>query len=133
LAPKDVIDWLNGRAKGFTTVDGNEEVKAYWTTGKMGMTGTSYNGSIPIAAACTGVAGLEAIIPVSPNTSYYHYYRSNGLVRHPGGWLGEDIDYLYDYIASGDPAHRDYCTGTYRDGEFARGRDRQHAHRPGEA
>ncbi len=47
-------------------------------------------------------------------------------MRHPGGWLGEDIDYLYDFIASGDPARRDYCIKTYRDGEFAQGRDRQH-------
>ena len=67
LAPKAVIDWLNGRAKGYTTPYGNEEVKAYWTTGKVGMIGTSYNGTIPFAAATTGVEGLEAIIPVSPN------------------------------------------------------------------
>src|SRR5512138_539206 len=100
LAPKAVIDWLNGRAKGYTTPDGSEEVKAYWTTGKVGMTGTSYNGTIPFAAATTGVEGLEAIIPVSPNNSYYHYYRSNGLVRSPGGYLGEDVDVLYDYIHS---------------------------------
>jgi X-Pro dipeptidyl-peptidase len=127
LAPKAVIDWLNGRAKGFTTIDGNEPVVATsWSTGKVGMTGTSYNGTIPLAAAVTGVKGLEAIVPVAPNTSYYHYYRSNGLVRHPGGWLGEDIDFLYDFINSGDPARREYCNRTYRDGEFARGRDRAH-------
>jgi X-Pro dipeptidyl-peptidase len=127
LAPKAVIDWLNGRAKGFTTIDGSEAVAATsWSTGKVGMTGTSYNGTIPLAAAVTGVKGLEAIIPVAPNTSYYHYYRSNGLVRHPGGWLGEDIDFLYDFVNSGDPARREYCDRTYRDGEFARGRDRAH-------
>jgi len=127
LAPKAVVDWLNGRAKGFATAHGVEEVAAAsWSTGKVGMTGTSYNGTIPLAAAVTGVKGLEAIIPVAPNTSYYHYYRSNGLVRHPGGWLGEDIDFLYDYINSGDPARREYCNRTYRDGEFARGRDRAH-------
>ena len=102
-----MIDWLNGRAKGFTTADGSEDVAATWSTGKVGMTGTSYNGTIPLAAAVTGVDGLEAIIPIAPNTSYYHYYRSNGLVRHPGGWLGEDIDFLYDFINSGDPARRD--------------------------
>ncbi len=90
LAPKAVIDWLNGRAKGFTSLDGDEEVKAYWCTGKVGMTGTSYNGTLCLAAATTGVDGLEAIIPVAPNTSYYHYYRSYGLVRHPGGYMGED-------------------------------------------
>ena len=74
LAPKAVIDWLNGRAKGYKTIDGTEEVSATsWSTGKVGMTGTSYNGTIPVAAATTGVAGLEAIIPFAPNTSYYHY------------------------------------------------------------
>ena len=125
FAPKAVIDWLNGRAKGFTTPDGTMEVKAAWCTGKVGMTGTSYNGTIPVAAATTGVKGLEAIIPVAPNTSYYHYYRSNGLVRNPGGWQGEDIDSLYDFINSGDPAGRENSNKLYRDGEFARGRDRK--------
>ena len=125
LAPKAVIDWLNGRAKGFTTKSGENEIKATWCTGKVGMTGTSYNGTIPVAAATTGVKGLEAIIPVAPNTSYYHYYRSNGLVRHPGGWLGEDIDSLYDFIHSGDPATRAMSNQLYRDGEFAKNQDRR--------
>jgi X-Pro dipeptidyl-peptidase len=127
LAPKAVIDWLNGRARGFRTIDGgeDEEVLATWSTGKVGMTGTSYNGTIPLAAAVTGVGGLEAVIPIAPNTSYYHYYRSNGLVRHPGGWLGEDIDFLYDFVNSGDPARRERCNALYRDGEFVRGRDRE--------
>lgn len=108
LAPKAVIDWLNGRAKGYTTPDGSEEVKAYWSTGKVGMIGTSYNGTIPFAAATTGVEGLEAIIPVSPNNSYYHYYRANGLIRSPGGYLGEDVDVLYDFIHS-NPDNCEYC------------------------
>jgi X-Pro dipeptidyl-peptidase len=123
LAPKAIIDWLNGRAKGFTTPDGSEEVKAYWTTGKVGMTGTSYNGTIPFAAATTGVEGLEAIIPVSPNNSYYHYYRSNGLVRSPGGYLGEDVDVLYDFIHS-NPDNCAYCDSIVRDKEMAEGQDR---------
>jgi len=124
LAPKAVIDWLNGRAPGYTTPDGDEEVIAHWSTGKVGMTGTSYNGTIPLAAATTGVDGLEAIIPIAPNTSYYHYYRSNGLIRHPAGYLGEDIDYLYDYIHSGDPEKREYCNCNVRDKEMAEGMDR---------
>jgi X-Pro dipeptidyl-peptidase len=124
LAPKAVIDWLNGRALGFTAPIGGEPVVASWTTGLVGMTGTSYNGTLPLAAATTGVEGLKAIIPVSPNTSYWHYYRSNGLVRHPGGWLGEDIDFLYDFINSGDDSKRAYCNATVRDGEMAAGRDR---------
>ncbi len=124
LAPKAVIDWLNGRANGYTAPDGNEKVPAYWTTGKVGMTGTSYNGTLPLAAATTGVDGLEAIIPIAPNTSYYHYYRSNGLIRHPGGWLGEDIDFLYDFIHSGDEARREYSNSVIRDKEMANGMDR---------
>ena len=123
LAPKAVIDWLNGRAKGYSTPDSTEEVKAYWTTGKVGMTGTSYNGTIPFAAATTGVEGLEAIIPVSPNNSYYHYYRSNGLVRSPGGYLGEDVDVLYDFIYS-NPDNCAYCDSIVRDNEMANGQDR---------
>ena len=115
LAPKAVIDWLNGRARGFTSLDGDEEVAAFWCTGKVGMTGTSYNGTLPIAAATTGVEGLEAIIPDAPNTSYYHYYRANGLVRHPGGYMGEDIDVLYDFIHSGDVNARDYCNRVVRE------------------
>jgi X-Pro dipeptidyl-peptidase len=115
LAPKAVIDWLNGRAKGFTSIDGTDEVKAYWCTGKVGMIGTSYNGTLCLAAATTGVDGLECIIPIAPNTSYYHYYRSNGLIRHPGGYMGEDIDVLYDFINSGYDNARKFCDCNIRD------------------
>ncbi|MGH7634763.1 MAG: CocE/NonD family hydrolase, partial [Gemmatimonadaceae bacterium] len=124
---KFVIDWLNGRAKGFTTETGNVTVSATsWSTGKVGMMGTSYEGTLPLAAATTGVAGLEVVIPVSPNTSYYHYYRSNGLVRSPGGYLGEDVDVLYDFIASGDTAMRATCQRIWEHGIFAgpKGQDR---------
>lgn len=124
LAPKAVIDWLCGRANGYTEVDGTETVKAFWSTGKIGMTGTSYNGTIPLAAATTGVQGLEAIIPIAPNTSYYHYYRSNGLVRHPGGYMGEDIDVLYNFIHSGNEAKREHCDCEVRDKEMANNQDR---------
>ena len=124
LAPKAVIDWLNGRAPGYTSPDGDEKVEAFWSTGNVGMTGTSYNGTLPLAAATTGVEGLKAIIPVAPNTSYYHYYRSNGLVRSPGGYLGEDIDVLYDFIHSGDENKREFNNRTVRDTEMAEGMDR---------
>lgn len=124
LAPKAVIDWLNGRANGYTTPYGNEKVEAFWATGKVGMTGTSYNGTLPLAAATTGVEGLEAIIPIAPNTSYYHYYRSNGLVRSPGGYLGEDVDVLYDFIHSGSDEFRAHNNRVYRDSIMANGLDR---------
>jgi X-Pro dipeptidyl-peptidase len=120
LPMKFVVDWLNGRAKGFTTPTGNEEVQATsWSTGKVGMIGTSYEGTLPLAAATTGVKGLEVVVPVSPNTSYYHYYRSNGLVRSPGGYLGEDVDVLYDFIASGDSTGRANCERIWKNGIFA--------------
>jgi X-Pro dipeptidyl-peptidase len=124
LAPKAVIDWLNGRAAGYTSVDGEKRVTAFWSTGKVGMTGTSYNGTLTLAAATTGVEGLEAIIPVAPNTSYYHYYRSHGLVRSPGGYVGEDIDVLYDFIRSGNRERRGFCDCQVRDREMAHNIDR---------
>lgn len=127
MAPKFVVDWLNGRAKGYTSPTGNVEVSATsWSTGKVGMIGTSYEGTLPLAAATTGVPGLEVVVPVSPNTSYYHYYRSNGLVRSPGGYLGEDVDVLYDFIASGDSLGRANCDKLWKNGIFAgtKGQDR---------
>ena len=123
IAPmRFVVDWLNGRARGFTTPTGTEEVLATsWSTGRVGMIGTSYEGTLPLAAATTGVDGLEVVIPVAPNTSYYHYYRSNGLVRSPGGFLGEDVDVLYDFVASGDTANgaRANCDRIWKNGIFA--------------
>ncbi|MGC6443998.1 MAG: Xaa-Pro dipeptidyl-peptidase [Rubripirellula sp.] len=124
LAPKAVVDWLCGRAKGFTLPQGGDPVFADWCTGKVGMTGTSFNGTLCLSAATTGVDGLEAIIPIAPNTSYYHYYRSNGLIRHPGGYVGEDIDYLYDYVHSGPEAMREHCNCEIRDKEMLQNFDR---------
>jgi X-Pro dipeptidyl-peptidase len=120
LAPAAVVDWLNGRARGFTTPTGMDEVRADWASGAVGMTGTSFNGTLPLAAATTGVEGLRAIIPIAPNTSYWHYYRSHGLIRSPGGYLGEDIDSLYDYVYSGNPERREFCNSTVRADMLAR-------------
>ncbi|MCB9876717.1 MAG: Xaa-Pro dipeptidyl-peptidase [Planctomycetes bacterium] len=124
LAPAAVVDWLCGRRKAYKTLDGDEQVEAKWCSGKVGMIGTSYNGTLPIACATTGVEGLATIVPISPNTSYYHYYRSNGLVRSPGGYLGEDIDVLFDFIHSGDPDKRAWCVEHWRDGVLRKGFDR---------
>lgn len=125
-AMRFVVDWLNGRAKGYTTATGSEEVTATsWSTGKVGMMGTSYEGTLPLATATTGVEGLEVVVPVSANTSYYHYYRSNGLVRSPGGYLGEDVDVLYDFVASGDPATRAQCDELWKKNVLMAGQDRR--------
>jgi predicted acyl esterase len=111
LAPKAVIDWLNGRARAFTSRTGNvEAMRPTWTTGKVGMLGTSYNGTLPIAAATTGVEGLEAIVPISAISDWYDYYRANGMVRAPhsssnptgnnNAFQGEDLDVLVDGVYS---------------------------------
>ena len=47
------------------------------------MTGVSYNGTLPNQVATTGVEGLRTIIPVSAISSWYDYYRANGLVVAP--------------------------------------------------
>ena len=86
-----LVDWLNGRVRGFTDPTGTIEVEAYWATGEVAASGTSYGGTLPIAAAVTGVEGLRTIIPGAPVTNAYNYYRENGIPYAPGGWQGEDI------------------------------------------
>lgn len=100
LGTKAVIDWLNGRAKAYDTE--GEEVVADWSTGKVGMTGVSYNGTLPNAVATTGVEGLETIVPIGAISSWYDYYRSNGAVIAPGGYQGEDADSLAKAVLTRD-------------------------------
>jgi predicted acyl esterase len=110
LAAKAVIDWLNGRARAYTTRDGDTPATASWTSGKVGMIGTSYNGTLPEAVATTGVQGLEAIVPISAISDWYDYYRANGMVRAPhsssspsgdnNAFQGEDLDVLADVVYS---------------------------------
>ncbi len=81
LGTRAIIDWLNGRAPAWN--EEGEPVTADWTTGDVGMTGVSYNGTLPNQVATTGVEGLRTIVPVSAISSWYDYYRANGLVRAP--------------------------------------------------
>jgi X-Pro dipeptidyl-peptidase len=76
----------------------------------------SYNGTLPNQVATTGVKGLKTIIPVSAISSWYDYYRANGLVVAPhsntrgegdNDFLGEDTDVLGDFI--GGPRMDDRC------------------------
>ncbi len=53
LGGKAVVDWLNGRAKAYKP-DGTP-VKATWTTGRTGMIGKSYDGTLANGVAATGV------------------------------------------------------------------------------
>ncbi|MGT2929342.1 Xaa-Pro dipeptidyl-peptidase [Streptococcus dentasini] len=95
-----VIDWLNGRANAFTTHKRQLQVKADWASGKVVTTGLSYLGTMSNALATTGVDGLEVIIAEAGISSWYDYYRENGLVSSPGGYPGEDLDVLTEYTYS---------------------------------
>jgi len=97
-AVQSVVEWLDGKGTAYTTEYGTTPIVAGWSSGHVGMMGTSYNGTLPIAAAATGVQGLDAIVPISPVTDYYDYYRANGMVRGPGGYQGEDSDVLVDAV-----------------------------------
>ena len=113
LGAKAVIDWLNGRAKGYTSVDSTEEVVADWTTGKVGMIGASYDGTLANAVASTGVEGLEAVVSFAAISNWYDYYRANGHVVAAGGYQGEDADVLGDYVHS--RADRSVCRHVIQD------------------
>ena len=95
-----VIEWLNGKRKAFTDKENNIEIKADWCTGKVAMSGKSYLGTMCIAAATTGVEGLKTIIPEAAISSWYNYYRMNGVTAAPLGWQGDDADLLTDYCRS---------------------------------
>ena len=93
-AYKNVIDWLNGRCRAFTDHTRKRQIKADWSNGKVATTGISYLGTMSNGLATTGVDGLEVIIAEAGISSWYNYYRENGLVTSPGGYPGEDFDSL---------------------------------------
>ncbi|MEZ6036944.1 MAG: CocE/NonD family hydrolase [Planctomycetota bacterium] len=125
-APAAVVDWLCGRRKAYKTLDGNETVEAKWCSGKVGMIGTSYNGTLPIACATTGVDGLAAIVPISPNTSYYHYYRSNGLVRSCRTATSARTSTCCSTSSTAATRRSANAVEHWRDGVLQKGFDRQH-------
>ncbi|WP_405099639.1 Xaa-Pro dipeptidyl-peptidase [Oceanobacillus sp. FSL H7-0719] len=86
---KVAIDWLNGKGKAYDQ-DGNE-ITADWSTGKVGMIGKSYDGTLANAAAAQGIEGLETIVPIGGISSWYDYYRYGGIPFYnngPGGLAG---------------------------------------------
>jgi X-Pro dipeptidyl-peptidase len=98
---KSVVDWLNGRVKGYalkagtnTTPDLSKEVVADWHNGSSAMIGKSYDGTLSNGVAATGVEGLKTIVPVSAISAWYNYSRTGG-VRHntnyPGGSLNPTV------------------------------------------
>lgn len=75
---KAVVDWLNGRARGYTTRTGGERARAGWSNGDTGMIGKSYDGTIANGVAATGVEGLKTIVPIAAISSWYDYYFAKG-------------------------------------------------------
>ncbi|MGW0816355.1 Xaa-Pro dipeptidyl-peptidase [Streptomyces viridiviolaceus] len=94
---KAVVDWLNGRAKAYTTRTGSERAEAGWTNGRTGMIGKSWDGTIANGVAATGVEGLETIVPIAAISSWYDYYFSQGAPLY-----GSGPDWLSDYVNSPD-------------------------------
>lgn len=105
---KAVVEWLHGDRHAFTDRQSGVTIQARWCNGKVAMTGRSYLGTLATAVATTGVAGLEAIISEAAISSWYDYYRENGLVRAPGGFQGEDADVLADETFSRTKRPADY-------------------------
>ena len=107
-AYKNVIDWLNGRCRAFTDHTRKRQVTADWSNGKVATTGISYLGTMSNGLATTGVDGLEVIIAEAGISSWYNYYRENGLVTSPGGYPGEDFDSLAELTYSRNLLGGDY-------------------------
>lgn len=107
---KAVIDWLNGKAIAYTSHKRDYQVKADWANGLVATTGKSYLGTMSTGLATTGVEGLKVVIAESAISSWYDYYRENGLVCSPGGYPGEDLDVLTELtysrnLLAGDHLH----------------------------
>ncbi|MFG3019212.1 Xaa-Pro dipeptidyl-peptidase [Streptomyces sp. NPDC048254] len=91
---KAVVDWLNGRAKAYSSRTGTTAVKASWTNGKTGMIGKSWDGTIANGVAATGVKGLKTIVPISAISSWYDYYFAQGAPLYDSGpdWLAGAVE-----------------------------------------
>lgn len=98
---KAVVDWLNGRGRGYTTRTGGERAGAGWSTGSTGMIGKSYDGTIANGVAATGVEGLKTIVPIGAISSWYDYYFAKGAPLYNSG-----PDWLSDYVESPDARAR---------------------------
>ncbi|MUN40461.1 Xaa-Pro dipeptidyl-peptidase [Actinomadura litoris] len=85
-----VIKWLTGKATAYDA--SGKKIRADWSTGDVAMAGKSYDGTLPLAAAATGVRGLKTVVSISGVSNWYDEYRANGAVVAPDGWNGEDLD-----------------------------------------
>ncbi|MFC0439230.1 CocE/NonD family hydrolase [Kutzneria buriramensis] len=88
-----VVNWLNGKARGYRTVDGQQRVDASWSTGAVAAVGKSQDGSTANGMAATGVAGLRTIVPIEAISSGYKVSNSNGAWFGPGD--GTNPDFMF--------------------------------------
>ena len=86
-----VIEWLTGKRSAFSDPSGEIAVEADWCSGRIGMTGRSYAGTMAFEVASLGVEGLETIVPVAGPASWYDYANAQGA---PSGLLS-----TYDFMA----------------------------------
>ncbi|MFY9586633.1 MAG: CocE/NonD family hydrolase [Actinomycetota bacterium] len=92
-----VVEWLGTRP---------------WSTGKVGMIGTSYDGAIQLETATLAPKHLAAIVPQEPVSSWYHYnYEAAVSHNSTDDDVGpEDTGYpigtpdLFDFVLSRTPA-----------------------------
>ncbi|MEU9310767.1 Xaa-Pro dipeptidyl-peptidase [Streptomyces sp. NPDC048256] len=105
---KAVVDWLNGRARAYTTRTGTTTAEAGWTNGRTGMIGKSWDGTIANGVAATGVKGLKTIVPIAAISSWYDYYFAQGAPLYDSG-----PDWLSDYVDS--PEARARCAAVQQE------------------
>ncbi|MCB6839441.1 Xaa-Pro dipeptidyl-peptidase [Weissella viridescens] len=108
LSTVAIIEWLDGQRQAFTNKTDRIAIPAWWTNQHIAMTGRSYLGTLATAAATTGVDGLKTVISEAAISSWYDYYRDNGLVAAPDTFQGEDMDVL-----AGDVFSRMQDAGDY--------------------
>ncbi|MEE1754077.1 Xaa-Pro dipeptidyl-peptidase [Streptomyces sp. SP18CS02] len=92
---KAVVDWLGGRAVGYTTRTGADRARATgWSTGATGMIGKSWDGTVANGVAATGVPGLKTIVPIGAISSWYDYYFAKGAPLYGSGpeWLSDHVN-----------------------------------------
>jgi len=129
---KAVVDWLNGRATGYSAASGGATVTAGWSTGAAAMIGKSWDGSVTQGVAATGVDGLRTIVPISAISSWYDWFRSDGVSFRGFGTptslaSGFENDNararcgaVRSEMTSGAPANGDY-TAMWQQRDYVRG------------
>ncbi|WP_398851206.1 Xaa-Pro dipeptidyl-peptidase [Streptomyces lateritius] len=92
---KAVVDWLGGRARGYTSRTGDTRARATtWSTGNVGMIGKSWDGTVANGVAATGVEGLKTIVPIGAISSWYDYFHSQGAPLYDANpsWLSAYVN-----------------------------------------